>query len=252
MTEINILLVDLLEKASSLMLAWLDDNLVKYLGIDANHLDLINTTLQIFSLIGVAVLIFLRIRSLQAANKSWHSIIIRMVLFLIVLILALSFVVQFFPTKTLGDVTPPEETDISINIKVEDLSYSQAMTQCQENGWHLATFTNEEEFEQITSKIPEAYRKYQLYIGAFRLPGATHYYCHNDYQTFGSPIDEMSGIWHEGEPSFFDWRLDLEETYVAIYWSSVEQKWLCNDVSDTFLMKTHDFDGLIGYVYFQD
>ncbi|MBS6194598.1 MAG: zinc ribbon domain-containing protein [Clostridiales bacterium] len=150
-----------------------------------------------------------------------------------------------------------QEEDIHrYEIVMEDCTWEEAYEQCLKMGGYLARINSKEEFNYIKKQIEKEtddMRK-QFYVGMRRdLNSEGYYLVDENNQLIGDRMDSgytkwASTLWFEGEPSYRDATLDLEETCVGIFRFKETNQWVFNDIPADLVERVPSYEGKIGYI----
>lgn len=137
----------------------------------------------------------------------------------------------------------------------EDCTWTEAFDKCRDMGGYLVRINTLEEWNHIAALIKsEGKEKLQLYIGARRDKNSDSYYWVDENNEFmGDRLDNgytdwCSSIWLEGEPSYRETTLDLDELCIAIFRYSKTNQWVMNDVPTDLIGALKSNEGRIGYI----
>lgn len=139
---------------------------------------------------------------------------------------------------------------------VEDCTWQEACEKCIEKGGYLARINSRDEFEYITKEIRKTknYDKKQYYVGMRRDIGSDEYYLVDENnQLTGERMDQgyttwAAPLWLDGEPSYRDSTLKLEETVVTMFKYRETGKWVINDVPAELVRQMPSYEGKVGYI----
>lgn len=148
-----------------------------------------------------------------------------------------------------------EEEIHSYKILMEDCTWDEAFARCRSMGGYLVRFNSLEEFQYVTQMIDASgIEKGQFFIGARRDVGSDSYYLTDENNALmGTRLDNgytdwLNSIWLEGEPSYRDTALGIEETCVTMFRYGDERRWVINDVPADLIAALETNKGKVGYI----
>jgi len=118
--------------------------------------------------------------------------------------------------------SPSPSSDSKYEVFLQDCSWEQAKTYCEEKGGHLAVITNETEFNEVVSIASSSGATY-IWLGAKRDDSGNWAWVN------GATVDYYP--WDKGEPSYRDWD-GTYENYLMIWKVNFTgtYSWRYNDV----------------------
>lgn len=153
--------------------------------------------------------------------------------------------------ETVPEETKPEKPKShDYQFVVGDVTWTEAFQKAQEiPGGHLLNINSEKEWKKIIKKIKEEDMEgYVFWIGATRRGNSRDYlWVDASGDTVGEPMNENEH-WLAGEPSFYDDEFGVEERYVNLFYSSTEERWVCNDTADDVLALLPYYSGKLAYI----
>lgn len=148
-----------------------------------------------------------------------------------------------------------EEDIHEYRIQIEDCTWEEAFTRCRSMGGYLVRFNSLAEFNYVTQMIDASgIEKVQFYIGMRRDPGADSYYLVDENNVLmGTRLDSgytdwLNPIWLDGEPSYRDSVLNIEESYGSMFRYGDPRRWVVNDVPNDLIAALETNKGKIGYI----
>lgn len=159
-------------------------------------------------------------------------------------------------TETKTEELVDTETQIhEYRLFVENCSWEEARERCTDMGGYLVRINSLEEFEYLKNLIVEqGYEKKQFYIGMRRDDGAQGYYLVDaENQLIGERMDNgytswCQELWLDGEPTYRDSNLGLDETVVEMFRYSGTGEWLLNDVPEDLVGAYSGNKDRVGYI----
>ncbi|MGN0361019.1 MAG: lectin-like protein [Hominisplanchenecus sp.] len=158
----------------------------------------------------------------------------------------------------LPEVQETEDTEEEIHeyiICKEDCTWLEAFEYCKERGGYLVRINSQKELKHIRELIKEkGYEKIQFYIGMRRDPNQKEYYLVDENnELVGQRMDNgytewCENVWLEGEPTYRDEVLKIEETCVSLFRYSKTGKWVFNDVPEDLIGALSTNKGKVGYI----
>ena len=137
----------------------------------------------------------------------------------------------------------------------EDCTWLEAFEYCKERGGYLVRINSQKELKHIRELIKEkGYEKIQFYIGMRRDPNQKEYYLVDENnELVGQRMDNgytewCENVWLEGEPTYRDEVLKIEETCVSLFRYSKTGKWVFNDVPEDLIVALSTNKGKVGYI----
>ena len=149
-----------------------------------------------------------------------------------------------------------EEDIHRYEIRIEDCTWEDAYARCRAMGGYLVRINSLEEFNFITQQLdsmPSTEGK-QFYIGARRDIGSDSYYLIDENNNLtGSRLDNgntswLDSIWLEGEPSYRDSTLGIDESYVSLFRYGDDKHWVINDIPNDLIAAFAPNAGKVGYI----
>ena len=154
-------------------------------------------------------------------------------------------------TETESEEAKPEKPKShDYQIVVGDVTWTEAFQAAQNiPGGHLLNINSEKEWKKIIKKIEdEDMEGYVFWIGATRRGNSRDYlWVDASGNTVGEPMND-SEHWLAGEPSFYDSEFGVEERYVNLFYSSTEERWVCNDTADDVISLLSSYSGRVAYI----
>lgn len=158
-------------------------------------------------------------------------------------------------TESETELSRSEEEIHRYVICVEDCTWSEAFERCKEMGGYLVRINTKKEFSYIRDLIVEGgYEKKQFYIGMRRDPdGDAYYLVDEDNEFIGERMDNgytewCEKKWLQGEPTYRESTLGIDETCVSMFLYSGSGKWVWNDVPEDLIGALSSNAGKIGYI----
>lgn len=126
-----------------------------------------------------------------------------------------------------------------------DCNWQEAYDACIANGGHLVSMETDEEYQRVIALLEaKSYRGILFYIGALRKDNDKEYHWITDDTNAINRVDN----WLEGEPSFRDVNLEVDEHFVELFYSYESEKWVYNDIPDDPIKYVPNYKGKIGYI----
>lgn len=145
--------------------------------------------------------------------------------------------------------SPPNTAEASKESEYEfveaDCSWQEAYDACIANGGHLVTMETDKEYQRVIALLEaKSSRKIIFYIGALRKDNDKEYH----WITDDTHVLKGKNNWLEGEPSFQDANLEVDEHFVELFYSHESDRWVYNDIPDDPIKYVPNYKGKIGYI----
>ena len=134
-------------------------------------------------------------------------------------------------------------------------TWEDAYRACKQNNAHLVTFETQEEFNEVAEKLNSmGYQDYIFYIGGRRdMDSQKYYWIDENNNLTGSVLNNAeswtSECWLEGEPSFRDESLGVDEHVMCMFYKKDIGKWVWNDIPNDLVSVVPTYAGKIGIIY---
>ena len=134
---------------------------------------------------------------------------------------------------------PTEEPQVRYEIFVENVTWEQAKTLCEQKGGHLATVRSEEQLSEIITMAQDKGAQF-VWLGAYRASNGHWYYVTGDALTYTK--------WDKNEPSAVD--MDgTREDYLLLWFRKNNGTWTYNDMrNDPISVAWSTYSGKLAYV----
>ena len=154
-------------------------------------------------------------------------------------------------TETVSEEDRPEKPKKhTYQIVAADVTWTEAFAAAQNiPGGYLVNINSEKEWNRIIKKIEqENMEGYVFWVGATRRGNSRDYmWVDKTGNTVGESMNN-NDHWLAGEPSFFDSESNMEERYVDLFYSSTEERWVCNDTPDDLISLIPSYAGKVAYI----
>ncbi len=168
-------------------------------------------------------------------------------------------------TQTVAETTAPEPITLETTVPAEpaihqyqlvikDITWSDAYREAVAAGGKLARFETEEEFQYVTDNILNTAdaRKLKIWIGGTRSLKDQNYHWANADGTVDSSTTVNDGsqdyLWMDGEPSFRDNNLNLDEYRLDMIYRKKAGRWYVNDAPENLIDAVPSYKGTIAYL----
>lgn len=137
---------------------------------------------------------------------------------------------------------------------LKDCSWNEAFYDSIQRGGHLVHINSREEQDYIFDQInKKGYDKVHFYLGGRREADGREYFWVDQNNVFcGETLNNSSawcsGEWMTGEPSFEDLNLQIEESYMNIFYYKKEHRIVWSDGPDNIPQAVSAFKGKVGYI----
>lgn len=131
----------------------------------------------------------------------------------------------------------------------EDITWEEASQKCKNKGGYLVNINSDAEWNYILGEISKlGYDNRKFYIGGKRDSSSNDYYWINQSgQKIGSSINNEK-YWLEGEPTFRDDTLGVDEKYMMMYFYDRGSTWNWVDVMNNVPGEVDAYRGKIAYI----
>ncbi len=144
------------------------------------------------------------------------------------------------PAPVESPTPTPEPTDHpKYEIFVENVTWEQAKSLCEDKGGHLATVRSDEDLAEIIS-LAESKGAQFVWLGAYRASNSHWYYVTGDALSYTK--------WDKGEPSALD--MDgTHEDYLLLWYRKNNNTWCYNDMrNDPISVASATYSGHLAYI----
>lgn len=154
-----------------------------------------------------------------------------------------------YERETTTETTTAEvKKESTYEVYFADISWDEAVAQCQAKGGHLLTIESEEEYQKIMSIISQYNNKSTYYLGGWRSVDSYDYYWIDEYgYQYGTSING-NPHWLPGEPTYYDEASGLTEDCIVMFYQSSSSQWLYNDIPADYLSVADYKRGRIAYI----
>ena len=135
-----------------------------------------------------------------------------------------------------------------------DGTWEDAYRACLAKGGHLVVFETQEEFDYVTQDLNDKNQQnYIFFLGGRRNLDSHQYYWVDETNSLkvGNCLTDdgwTSGCWLQGEPSFEDTNLGLQEHVLSMFYYDDLGKWVWNDVPNNLIEAISSYSGKVGYI----
>lgn len=147
-----------------------------------------------------------------------------------------------------------EEGIHSYEYVVKDCTWNEAFRESIAKGGYLAHLNSEEEYNYVLGQIHEkGLDDIHFYLGARRdsEPG-DYFWADEDNELYGKPLNSSaawcSEKWLNGEPSYEDPGLGIDEAYLNMFYMSTLGRFVWGDGPDDIPSAVPAFSGKVGYI----